>query len=136
MDKPSVTNRPLSRPKVLVLGNGILRAFGNGAMGCQDLEALICKMAGVKPLMDVENLKNEEISLIPFSMRLAASLLKKRNQEKKLETVVKDLIFKKKMGETTANELLCNSGIIGVRPFTDLLEASYDLSPANLTVAV
>lgn len=125
MDDPLIANHPLSRPKVLVLGNGILRAFGNGARGCQDLEALICKMAGVEPLMDVENLKNEEISLIPFPMRLAASLLKKRGQEKKLETAVEDLIFRQKMGEATANELLCNSGIIAFRPFTDLLEAGF-----------
>ena len=125
MNKPSVTNRPLSRPKVLVLGNGILRAFGNGARGCQDLEALICKVAGVEPLKDGGMLKNDEISLIPFPMRLAASLLKKKDHEKILETAVEELIFRKKMGETTTNELLCNSGIIGFRPFTDLLEAGF-----------
>lgn len=75
--------------------------------------------------MDVENLKKEEISLIPFPMRLAASLLKKRDQEKKIETAVENLIFRKKMGEATANKLLCNSEIIGFRPFTDLLEAGF-----------
>ena len=119
MDKPYTTNNSQPPRKVLFLGNGILRAFGNGARKCQELEHLICEVSGVSPHSDNES------SLIPFPIRIAASLVNKEDPCKALEMAIRDLIVGHKMGEQTTNELLCDSKVVGVPLFRKLLEAGF-----------
>lgn len=119
MDKPYTTNISQPPRKVLFLGNGILRAFGNGARKCQELEHLICEVSGVSPHSDNGS------SLIPFPIRIAASLVNKEDPYKALEIAIRDLIVGHKMGEPTTNELLCDSKVVGVPLFRKLLEAGF-----------
>ena len=121
MDNSSSSNDPQSDTprKVLFLGNGILRAFGNSARKCQELEHLICDVLSVSPQSD------EVSSLIPFPMRIAASLLRKEDCYKALEKAIRALIIEKKKGKQTTDELLCDPKIVGVPLFRKLLKAGF-----------
>ena len=117
MDKPSVTNRLLSRPKVLVLGNGILRACGG--MDCGKLERLIYKASNAKP----RHIRGTNIS---FPMRIAASFARSNDCHHGVENAIVDLFRQDKLGYQKTNMLLCHSKTSSSPFVKELLEAGFD----------
>lgn len=108
------------RPRVLVLGNGVLRAYGGGAENsCCDLENLICQALGAESPFD------EESQVVPFTMRIAASLADSENLSNPIERAVKLLVQERIKGDTVTNELLCNSAVVNVPCFKRLLESEF-----------
>ncbi len=116
MDNPLITGQPLSRPKVLFLGNGILRAFGDGARGCQDLEKLIYKVSGVESPSGINS------PTIPFPMRIAASFVNSDPRHDRLKTAVNDLMGMKNKETDT---LLCNHKVADLPLFQRLITAGF-----------
>ena len=117
MDKPSVTNRLLSRPKVLVLGNGILRACGG--MDCGKLERLIYKASNAKP----RRIRSANIS---FPMRIAASFARSNDCHHGVENAVADMFCQDKLGLQKTDMLLCHSKTSSSPFVKELLEAGFD----------
>lgn len=100
--------------KVLFLGNGILRAWGENAKSGQDLEDMICGAAGSRIRI--------KGNTIPFPMRVAASLANSKNREQRLEDAVRKLIDN---GKLSKNNQICNSGVAENPLFRLLLEAGF-----------
>ena len=107
-------------PQVLVLGNGVLRAYGGGAENsCSDLEKLICQALGAESPFD------DESQIVPFTMRIAASLAGSEKSSNPIERAVNLLVQERIKGDAVTNELLCNSGIKDALCFKKLLEAGF-----------
>ena len=117
MKNPLVVNRPLSRPKVLVLGNGILRAFGG--MNCEELEELIYKASKANPITITG-------SSISFPMRIAASFARSNDCHRGIEEAVANLFSQGNLTQKIKEELLCHSET-SESPFVkELLKAGFD----------
>ncbi len=130
MDNSSKTNNLQSRPKVLVLGNGILRAFGNG-VGCKDFENLIYEVSKVT-LPDGINRQT-----IPFPMRIAASFASSGDCHDRIKSAVRSLIYEHVKGTEVTNELFCNQEVIGLQFFKDLLNAGFtDIITTNYSYEI
>lgn len=108
------------RPQVLVLGNGMLRSHGGGAENsCSDFENLICDALDAKSPFD------EESQIVPFTMRIAASLADSEMSSTPIERAVNLLVQERIKGDSVTNELLCNSSVVKVPCFKNLLEAGF-----------
>ena len=116
MENPLVVNRPLSRPKVLFLGNGILRAFGDGARGCSDFEKLIYKVSGVESPSGINS------PTIPFPLRIAASFVNSDPRHDRIKTAVSGLMGMKNKETDT---LLCNHKVADLPLFQRLITAGF-----------
>ena len=117
MEKARVMNSPSLRPKVLVLGNGLLRAFANGARCCRDLEELLYEVSGATMPTDIDT------PTIPFPMRVAASFASLQDCDGGITKTVKSLIFDQVKGASAVNNLLCNSKVVKAPFFKRLLKA-------------
>ena len=110
----------VSRPQVLVLGNGMLRSYGGGAENsCSNLENLICQALGVKSPFE------DESQIVPFTMRIAASLADSEKSLNPIERAVNLLVQERIKGDSVTNELLCNSSVVTIPCFKNLLEAGF-----------
>lgn len=106
-----------SRPKVLVLGNGILRAFGG--MDCKGLESLIYKASKVH----VKPINGETIS---FPLRVAASFAASDDCHHGVEKAVEALVYGQDREHNTANTILCASKAVMSDMFTSLVKIGFD----------
>lgn len=108
------------RPRALVLGNGVLRAFGGGAENsCSNLENLICQALGAESPFE------DESQIVPFTMRIAASLADSEKSSNPIERAVNLLVQERIKGDSVTNELLCNSSVVTIPCFKNLLEAGF-----------
>ena len=103
-----------SRPQVLVLGNGILRAFEGAAGSCQDLENQLMKAAGVA------SPEGTGAPTIPFPLRVAASFAKTDEHHVTLQKAVASLCVAKK-----DKGIWCNLGAAGCDYFKQLLACGF-----------
>ena len=117
MEDTLVTNRPLSRPKVLVLGNGILRAFGG--MNCEELEERIYNVSKANPIP----IKGSSIS---FPMRIAASFACSNDCHRGIEEAVSNLFLQGNLSQKEKDELLCHNGTVNSSFVKALLNAGFD----------
>ena len=117
MENSSVTNNFQSRPKVLVLGNGILRAFGG--MNCEELEELIYNASNANPTP----IKGSSIS---FPMRIAASFACSNDCHRGIEDAVSNLFLQGKLPQKKKDELLCDNETANSSLLKELLEAVFD----------
>lgn len=117
MDNPLSTNRLLSRPKVLVLGNGILRAFGG--MNCEELEDLIYNASNANPTP----IKGSSIS---FPMRIAASFARSNDCHRGIENAVSDLFLQGKLPQRKKDEMLCHKETSNSLLMKELFKAGFN----------
>ncbi len=131
MDKSSTKNNSQPRRKVLFLGNGILRAFGNCAMGCGDLEKLIYDVSGVSLPAGIDR------QTIPFPMRITAAFASSGDCRERIERAVKSLVRKHVKGTDVTNELYCNQEVVKLRFFKDLIGAGFtDIITTNYSYEI
>ena len=76
MDKSSLTNNSQSPRKVLFLGNGILRALGNGAQICLLLFSIIHITADMRVITGISAQIHGEIMVQGFHMYLRHMVFK------------------------------------------------------------
>ena len=127
----NVATRNESRPQVLVLGNGILRAFEGAAGSCQDLENLIYDAA------NVNNSSRVRGRTIPFPMRVAASLAGSKDRHAALKKAIEQVKKAPSKGCPATKELLCNTEIVAESFFNKLLNAGFsDIITTNYSYEI
>lgn len=117
MNKPRSSSVLKSRPKVLVLGNGVLRAWGG--RNCAKLEELIYHVSDDKP--DIVKSK-----CISFPMRIAASFARSADCHHGVEKAVGGLFASGKLELDVAKDLLCHHDEELTSVLEKLLKAGFD----------